>query len=560
MVPRGTLKSVSKMQESLWFHPEPTERVDRNKPTTLSGTLAAADQNANIGMRIPQLDSMGDFLSRITNLSTVLIPSNVALNTHRSTSYNNSENLAAKIVNAFNGSRSLEDNKYAMVATIVPMWGGIQLKVGEFLLAKRDEYPELTGYSPNKLVKSTWFFNRSTVEILGTYNLDTPFFGYGGTHVLIVPEGKIGLVTVDNRNFLYDEGVHVISAEKVNFDPRTGYVNKDKEIIHHGNIHVIRVPIGQIAKIVMEGNLRLIPTSDDPHTFISGDFKFEGFVAENDVVIEHRTLKRINLQVNQTAVISDNGEKKLLTYDEGLPVEYQSSTINVLAVFTADVQQIFVPRLPVKGDPWKRSMDNYNIYTSEDGLELFMRMQVMFKITDFNTLINRIINFTADCVEKHVDYMANQIALRCVRETKVRSSAIDLKAIDGSNPLSESIAKTAYTHIEFQISNNMKAELEKDGIEVIQMRFEIEPLTARHKLQLLEGNGQVSAFLKDKSISKSGFFGVNESKHGVTPSTSFSVLPKPSTNSPSSTPSSTVTGPIGEQVEGQVEHAKVRIR
>lgn len=65
------------------------------------------------------------------------------------------------------------------------------------------------------------------------------------------------------------------------FRPDTGLVSLNEEYIQHGTYHIISVPSGKIAKIILDGSPELLMSRNAPYVFDSPRFQIVKYVHRN---------------------------------------------------------------------------------------------------------------------------------------------------------------------------------------------------------------------------------------------------------------------------------------
>jgi regulator of protease activity HflC (stomatin/prohibitin superfamily) len=227
--------------------------------------------------------------------------------------HQDSRQQAANIVAAFNA------NVTTSALTPTSMWGrGERLDPSEFLLVHRNKVAELATFNKRKL--ATIITGPGTiVEQIGKFQQNAPYFGAHGSYVVNVPQGQYAKVWRGNRPVLLGEGPHVIHDATLKFtgatfNPITDFVDQNpaSNHIHHGSINIVRVPPGQIAKININGKPHLLEHRAEPYAFNAQNFQFGGLVSQATQHIDHGNMHIIRVPQGQYAKITINGEPRLL--------------------------------------------------------------------------------------------------------------------------------------------------------------------------------------------------------------------------------------------------------
>ncbi len=76
---------------------------------------------------------------------------------------------------------------------------------------------------------------------------------------------------------IYGSGQHVIHDPTFSFDAAVGFVDQTKPHIEHGYIHILQIPVGKVAKIWDAQNLMpaILPSRHEPYVFNSPYFKLD---------------------------------------------------------------------------------------------------------------------------------------------------------------------------------------------------------------------------------------------------------------------------------------------
>jgi regulator of protease activity HflC (stomatin/prohibitin superfamily) len=224
-----------------------------------------------------------------------------------------SRQQAANIVAAFNASVTTS------ALTTTSMWGrGERLNPSEFLLVHRNKVAELATFNKRKL--ATIITGPGTVvEQIGKFQQNAPFFGAHGSFVVNVPQGQYAKIWRGNRPILLGEGPHVIHDATLKFagatfNPATDLVDQNpaSNHIHHGSIHIVRVPPGQMAKININGKPYLLEHRAEPYAFNMQNFQFGGLISQATPHLEHGNMHIIRVPQGQYAKVTVNGEPQLL--------------------------------------------------------------------------------------------------------------------------------------------------------------------------------------------------------------------------------------------------------
>jgi hypothetical protein len=200
-------------------------------------------------------------------LDDVIIPSDIVAD--------DSKGIAAKVVAKFN--LSIGDNKIIEEPTFRK---GKRIERNQYYLAHRNKIPELAAGNGTRLTTMITFGYTEAGEI-GIYDQNSPFFGAYGKFVLNVPRGQFAKALAGGRVAqLYGEGVHVIDDPLFSFNPQNGFVPQNATHISHQDINIVRALPGTLAKVTVNNVPYLLPHREEPYVFKTFNFQYDG--AENE--------------------------------------------------------------------------------------------------------------------------------------------------------------------------------------------------------------------------------------------------------------------------------------
>ncbi|HEX2549561.1 MAG TPA: hypothetical protein VHM20_07020, partial [Gammaproteobacteria bacterium] len=106
------------------------------------------------------------------------------------------------------------------------------------------------------------------------------YIEHGNFHQLRVPPGKVAKILVNNIPQLLHPNInntpYIINTPIFKFNPASDFVNETENYIRHETIHMVRVPPGYFAKVIVDNIPKLLPPTENnqPHTFHTTNFKF----------------------------------------------------------------------------------------------------------------------------------------------------------------------------------------------------------------------------------------------------------------------------------------------
>jgi regulator of protease activity HflC (stomatin/prohibitin superfamily) len=164
-------------------------------------------------------------------------------------------------------------------------------------------------------------YNEATFRFEKALDTNSVHISHGTIHVIRVPKGKFALVWDGTEGGLQPkmlaEGLHVTDSSLFQF---TKTVDVSETVISHGNLHLVRVNKGWVAKVVQDNVPRLL--GEGSHWRNSTNFQHVGTASQLDDLIQHGTITRFRIRKGQVACAWHNNEPLLLQE----PGEYQFDT------------------------------------------------------------------------------------------------------------------------------------------------------------------------------------------------------------------------------------------
>mmetsp|Transcript_75531 Transcript_75531/g.179428 ORF Transcript_75531/g.179428 Transcript_75531/m.179428 type:complete len:471 (+) Transcript_75531:66-1478(+) len=147
-------------------------------------------------------------------------------------------------------------------------------------------------------------------------HISEPRTKYGNCTIVWVKRGQLGFAWDAGAEVVLAPGLHVYNSPAFNFER---FVDQNSDYLHHGTLHVVRVPRGKYGKAWVPSLLgghtpRLL--SEGVHVIESSFFKYEGLISTNDMHIVHggtgSALHLIRVPEGSVAKISQEGRPMLL--------------------------------------------------------------------------------------------------------------------------------------------------------------------------------------------------------------------------------------------------------
>lgn len=178
------------------------------------------------------------------------------------------------------------------------------------MLIKDDRYGLVTHRGVQKIIApGEYFVESDQFEFNGTAPINQRHVQHGNCHIILVPKGKIGLVTVNSTPMMLDQGTHRFTAAAFKFD---GLKKINSVAITNGTITYYRVRKGQVGLAWnSEGHPEFI---EDPGYYKADSSTFE-FVGVEPATKQHISLgseHRINITPGEVGVLYNDGKLEVL--------------------------------------------------------------------------------------------------------------------------------------------------------------------------------------------------------------------------------------------------------
>src|SRR5262249_14826149 len=132
-----------------------------------------------------------------------------------------------------------------------------------------------------------YVFNSALLKIIKNVKEDSIYFDqntqyieHGTTHILRVPIGKLAKIWIgqeakilkgQNEPYIFHEPQFELVRDKEN----EFLFDQSNPYINHGTTHILRVPTGKFAKIWLGQKARILQAQDEPYIFHDPQFKLE---------------------------------------------------------------------------------------------------------------------------------------------------------------------------------------------------------------------------------------------------------------------------------------------
>ncbi len=196
----------------------------------------------------------------------------------------------------------------------------VRVERGIFIIAHKNKVPEiLAGDGKRAVIKVTAGYTETGFvphgSLDGRHKQTEPLLGDYGKYIINVPQGQLARVWSGNTPRLLNEGSHVILDSLFRAETPM-LVKRSDQVIDHGTLHIIRVPQGSLGKVLIESRPYLLPYRKDPYAFSTAFLKFDGFVLESEPYIAFGNLHLLRVPAGSVAKAWVGSKPHLLEYRE----------------------------------------------------------------------------------------------------------------------------------------------------------------------------------------------------------------------------------------------------
>lgn len=380
------------------------------------------------------------------------------------------EDQTQKIVEKFNTINKVKiipgEGNSAIVYTEAPLRGQ-RIDRNEMIIAHRNQRPELVPYKDGKKIADAFTtFTTESTKIIKVVKAGDNFFGANGSHVINVKNGQLAKVILGGEYKLLGAGAHIIHETtncKLTFNPATDFVNLADPYIKHGDIKILRIPKGFIAKIwegegnvpkLLDAGLHVIRdwnTRIEPFGYINNNANDPIlFTPTTTPLIEHGSITRLYPSTGKAFIVLNKGKMELVTPDDKLPIKQDSETYKFAFELESNTLTLNFP----SNKDSKNDEDRYEEFLSKDSLKICAVLMLVVTIEKPLEAAKKLGN--QEKIIRHIKNRAiarmGQVMQLCNAQDFLSSAKIDKR--DTLNSIQEQDAKTA--NFEFSISNETK--------------------------------------------------------------------------------------------------------
>lgn len=301
----------------------------------------------------------------------------------------NPNKQAENIVNEFN-KRVLPGLNTFETSLFLGDW----VNPDSFILGACNQIPELHIYDGAQKLRRSWYADPTiNTEMIGIKKQTHSIYGAYGSYVLNVPPNKYALAWSGLNPLIFGVGPHVIHDANFVFK-EDNFVDQVDLYIHHGSIHILRVPAGYVAKIWINTQPYLLESRETPYVFDSPLFKLitrddkNIFFKATEELLVHGSIKRVMPHTGRVAVSYNNGNLCIISPETKGPTIITSPTHEVTCFLDTNIQSYTFPSEEQKKERLANNKNisperlNHYVFLTSDSLEIGMKLLVSYKITD----------------------------------------------------------------------------------------------------------------------------------------------------------------------------------
>lgn len=404
-------------------------------------------------------------------------------------------NAVTAIAKAFNEEREESFVSYSS-------WRGTRIEPNQFMLVHRNNTPELVAFNGQQIALPIVTGPGVTVEMIGVFNRNTVWIGAYGSHVINVPFGCLAPVTTSEGYQLLGQGVHVIhdqffrlnNKEKPSeFDRKTDLLSVNLPYIHHGDLHIVRVPEGTVAKAMYGSKPAFLGFRPEP--YVCKDFYFSldhemmhgkdtYFFNITNRIIKHRSLTRANPKAGEVIISYKGGDSselviidkpKLITDpNHSVGLEDKSVLITTLQTLEFPSEETVRKRKESKASAEELQ---YEVFYTQEACRVAVKLVAAYTITDPHKAISSL--GSQEEIQRHIEKVAVTDMGKVVQQSTLQKfvSSTRQKITPAELPPVHERKDAPSAPEERTILDEVKAQLAEDlseyGIKLVRLSFEL---------------------------------------------------------------------------------------
>ena len=370
-----------------------------------------------------------------------------------------------------------------------------------------------------------YIFNHPVFTLVQPFtSLQDPWINHGTCNIFRVPPGSIAKITIGTTPYILLHRPEPYIFNHQMFNLIQPFTSLTEAWINHGNYNVLQVPFGKIAKIWLGSNPFILEAREEPYFYTDPSFRVvmnqdkSYFTNASDQIIVHGSLKRLMPRTGEVAI----------TYDNGRLVIYQPTDTHDPIVIT-NVNHVFDSFIPIntqtiefptektklqrrKENPDDREFSNYEVFRTNDGLPIGVKLLVVYEIDDPTETLKKL---SPDKILPHIESIVTadmgMVIQNCSSTDFLKSNQTQAKQVP--KPVDDPRVPSAppfFAHLQDEVKNQLCEDFAKYGIKLIRLNIEtpkvldqkISSEMARFSLMSTEASAKEAVMERNANIAR----------------------------------------------------------
>ena len=333
-----------------------------------------------------------------------------------------------------------------------------------------------------------YIFNHPVFNLVQPFtSLNDPWINHGTCNIFRVPPGSVAKITIGTTPYILLHRPEPYIFNHQMFNLIQPFTSLTEAWINHGNYNVLQVPFGKIAKIWLGSNPFILEAREEPYFYTDPSFRVvmnqdkSYFTNASDQIIVHGSLKRLMPRTGEVAITYDNGRLQI----------YQPTDTHDPIVIT-NVNHVFDSFIPIntqtiefptektklqrrKENPDDREASNYEVFRTNDGLPIGVKLLVVYEIEDPSETLKKL---SPDKILPHIESIVTadmgMVIQNCSSTDFLKSNQTQAKQTP--KPLTDDpripSAPPFFAHLQDEVKNQLCDDFAKYGIKLIRLNIE----------------------------------------------------------------------------------------
>ena len=393
---------------------------------------------------------------------------------------------------------------------------GQRVNPGKLWLVARNNVPELV--EPSMRNCRLRVSPAEKMESLGMMSAAAPVIGAYGRFIVQVRPGYFGLAWLGQTPTLLGPGPHVLRHPNFSMDSVQPFVSQGEAYLRHGNIHVLRVREGKLAKLWKGTAACILEARAEPYVFNDPQVRIEMsdgeplFVDATEPLVMHGALKRLLPRVGTVAIVNKGGSLSIEeARKDGSPIMLSNPTHSFNGFLATTAQTLVFPSDEVKRErrrerPGDTNYHQYEIMQTSDGAVIGVKLLVVYHVSDPLKALGKL--QTPEKLRSHIENLVvadfgnviqqcNSLQFQSSSQTSTRKVDVDELSDDPSAPV-------FYQFLQDSVKNQLRSDFESYGITLERLNVETptvlkmtdaatRTLSTNAEVALLEFNRQIAS-------------------------------------------------------------------